>query len=308
MKRVLLSLFSLILIASMSFGLGTAFSKVAFQGYLTDANGDAITGTPDLTLTIYDALTGGNTLFTEIQTDVTVTNGVFDLIIGDVGTMADDAIFSGDIQYLGISVDGGTELSPRTQLVMVPYAFTASKVTGESVYVKNEGAQDLPIYAQNTQGVAIYARGGSGAGVFGTTEATNGYGTEGHALGDSGVGAYGQAHNSTGYGVYAVNTDATTGNHSGAALYIQGKINVEAGETYSSIGRGQVTAGTTGETVANDNVTDASMIILTVNQDTANTNGGVRIHSRLASNYFFVGTMDGNVASSNIGFYYLIIN
>ncbi len=308
MKRILVIFLSLFIFSSFVFATGPAFQKIAFQGYLTDDNGDALSGTYALTLTIYDALTDGNALFTETHSSVAVTSGVFDLLIGDVSQIADDSIFNGAIQYLGIKVDGGTELSPRTPLVAVPYAFTASKVTGESVWVKNEGAQDLPIYAQNTQGIAIYARGGSAATVIGSSEASSGYGLEGHAYGDSGAGVYGRAHTTTGWGVTAVNTTATDGNMSGGALSVTGKIKIDTGNSYSCAGSGTIPNGNARDAILNDNVTNNSMIFLTVYSADAISQGGIRVGSITAATGFTVETMNQVVADNDIDFWYLIIN
>jgi|GEM_PF-1813092 len=312
MKRLWLILFLFTLIFSgICFAVApvvTAFERYPFQGYLTDANGDPLNGSYDLTIACYTAATGGTTLFSESHSGVTVTNGVFNVLIGDgtVITPTSADIFNGDVQYLGVTVGSGTEITPRTVLAAVPYAFCAKNVTGETISVKKEGTTDIPVYAQNTQGIAVYARGGA-AGVVGSSEANNGYGLEGHAHGAFGVGVYGRAHLRSGWGVTAVNTDST--GSTGGALNVIGKIKVDTGHGYSCAGSGSFSGGTdTNITITNANVTDSSMIFLMVSGSNAITNGGIRVSSITSGTSFVVTTMDGNVASASFDFDYLIVN
>jgi len=53
-----------------------------FQGFLTDPSGNPINGNQSVTFTIYDAVSGGNNLWTETQT-VSVSNGLFNAVLGN---------------------------------------------------------------------------------------------------------------------------------------------------------------------------------------------------------------------------------
>jgi len=60
---------------------------INYQGQLTDAGGTPITGTVSLKFEIFDALTAGNRLpigspWEETHPTVTVTNGVFSVVMG----------------------------------------------------------------------------------------------------------------------------------------------------------------------------------------------------------------------------------
>jgi hypothetical protein len=76
--------------------LSAAFAAAAFaqvpnlinyQGRLTDANGAAVTGTKNFSISIYDAATGGNLLYTETIGAVTLdSNGVYSFQFGAGGT------------------------------------------------------------------------------------------------------------------------------------------------------------------------------------------------------------------------------
>src|SRR5262245_3177230 len=93
---------------------------MSYQGVLTDnAGGIPPDGSHSFTFTIYDNAVGGTTLWTETQSRP-VTRGGFDALLGSVNplTIAFDKPY-----YLGIQVDGGAELTPRTPLATSPYSF-----------------------------------------------------------------------------------------------------------------------------------------------------------------------------------------
>jgi hypothetical protein len=95
--------------------------KISFQGRLADDNGIPITGTRDFTFKIYNGLTGGSASWTESQTAVSVQNGIWSVRLGEV-TPISNTVFDGTTKYLEIQV-GTDTLSPRMQMVSVPYAY-----------------------------------------------------------------------------------------------------------------------------------------------------------------------------------------
>ena len=69
---------------------GAAFAQVPslinYQGSLTDANGDPVTGSKNFAISIYDAATGGNLLYTEDIGAVTLdSSGVYSFQFGEGG-------------------------------------------------------------------------------------------------------------------------------------------------------------------------------------------------------------------------------
>ena len=100
---------------------------ISYQGRLTDDGDQPVTGTPAMTFTIYTA--GGTSLWSEAHPTVTVTEGLFSVILGSQTALA-DSVFNGDDRYLGISVDGDDELSPRTLLTSSPGAAYARHLVG----------------------------------------------------------------------------------------------------------------------------------------------------------------------------------
>jgi len=98
---------------------------ISYQGLLTDASGKPISdGDHTVTVALYDAETGGSALYTETRT-VATSRGIFDAIIGAVTPIPPSIAFD-KLYYLGVSVDGDRELSPRTPFTSVPYALRSS--------------------------------------------------------------------------------------------------------------------------------------------------------------------------------------
>lgn len=87
---------------------------INYQGYLTDSSGNLMNGPVNITLTFWDALTGGNTLGSpKSYTNVNVNNGVLAQNI-DVS----DITFDNPI-YIETAVNGET-LAPRQLVTSVP--------------------------------------------------------------------------------------------------------------------------------------------------------------------------------------------
>jgi hypothetical protein len=104
-------------------------STMSYQGHLT--NGVSV-NVPDgpyaLTFKLYDVSSGGVALWTETQGSVTVTNGLFSVVLGSTTPLA----VPFDRQYwLGVTVGADPEMAPRALLTSVPYAMaTRTPVPG----------------------------------------------------------------------------------------------------------------------------------------------------------------------------------
>jgi hypothetical protein len=117
---------------------------ISFQGLLMNAQGQPISdGNHIVVLVIYDQANGGTVLFQETQT-VQVLRGVFNTVIGGATAGGIPPSVTFDRPYfLGVAVDEGPELSPRTPMTSVPYAMhaaVADKVIGGS---SGGGIQEL---------------------------------------------------------------------------------------------------------------------------------------------------------------------
>ena len=96
--------------------------RINYQGMLADASGEPLPGEHTVIFRIFDADVGGTELWSETQPVVADTSGVFSAVLGSVDSI--DAGFDG-LRWLEVAVDGET-LTPRRELVSVPYAFQAA--------------------------------------------------------------------------------------------------------------------------------------------------------------------------------------
>ena len=109
----------------------------SYQGVLVDGAGVAYPdGTYNLSFRLYDITTGGSPLWEE-QVSLLLNDGVFDALLGASNPI--DLPF--DKQYwLGIELEGESEMTPRLPLVAVPYALNAAKaVTADRIGPNGSG-------------------------------------------------------------------------------------------------------------------------------------------------------------------------
>lgn len=116
--------------SAVTLGADAAPQKINYQGILKDSNGDPVSGTVSMTFTIYDAATGGSVLWQETHSGVVVDEGGFSAILGDgdVPAALGDDVFDAAERFVGITINADPELSPRTQMVSVPYSQRVSTV------------------------------------------------------------------------------------------------------------------------------------------------------------------------------------
>lgn len=106
-------------------------STLNYQGFLREPDGSLTTGVYDITASIYNVATGGVPLYTTTLLDVTVRDGLFNIVLGDNPAMP-SSVFTNAPLYIGISLNGGTELIPRQRLHAVPWAFQASTLVNNA--------------------------------------------------------------------------------------------------------------------------------------------------------------------------------
>jgi hypothetical protein len=99
---------------------------INYQGTLTDEYGVAMDTTVSMTFSIYTDSTGGAQVWTESQLAVTVSSGLFNVLLGSVNTIP-DTVFHGISRWLGVQVEGEPEMTPRQRIVAVGYAFRTAE-------------------------------------------------------------------------------------------------------------------------------------------------------------------------------------
>ncbi|MGB6650497.1 MAG: hypothetical protein WBG01_18385 [Bacteroidota bacterium] len=139
---VLLTLF--ILAIGTAAALAEVPKTISYQGVLGDGSGNPSTDTSAaLTFRLYDTGSGGTAIWEETQS-VLFSNGLFTAILGSTAPLG----LPFDSQYwLGISVNGGSELSPRTPLTSSPYSLKAGDVDSGKVVKSINGLRDDVVLA-----------------------------------------------------------------------------------------------------------------------------------------------------------------
>ena len=135
MKRTFF-LSTLFFVLAVQFSWAPIPQTISYQGVLTDTSGKAVPdGVYNLTFKLYDDVIGGTPLWSETQ-PVTVSKGIFHAILGAVNPLA----LAFDTQYwLGVTVEGGSELTPRIKLTASPYSLnpggdSAWIASGDNIY------------------------------------------------------------------------------------------------------------------------------------------------------------------------------
>ena len=113
------------IIITIILSLSTLFSQsISTQGVLRDANGYALaTAQYNLTFRIYDSETGvnpNNPMWTGNYPNHPVTNGIFNVILGDDSDPVNMLSGSGSY-WLSIEIGSDGEMSPRLDLNTSPY-------------------------------------------------------------------------------------------------------------------------------------------------------------------------------------------
>jgi hypothetical protein len=102
-----------------------------YQGFLRNPDGSLTTGEYTITARIYDQATAGTTLYTTTVPNVTVRDGLFNIVLGDNPAL-DPGVFDDVPRYIGISLNPDPELIPRQRLHAVPWAYTAKTLVANA--------------------------------------------------------------------------------------------------------------------------------------------------------------------------------
>lgn len=124
-RRVICSTTASLLAALLSLmpQAGAAPFSLTYQAYLSDVHGEPIDGMTDLVLSLYATEIGGAAAWSESM-KVEVTQGLLTARLGHPGNPLPHDLFAGR-SYLGVTVKGDPEMTPRLALGSVPHAFRA---------------------------------------------------------------------------------------------------------------------------------------------------------------------------------------
>ena len=120
-----IQILAVIAVIAMSLPAAAAPTSIQLQGSLFTSSGLPANGKYDLTIGVYDKATAGALIWTGTLSQVTVTSGLFDAVIGPL--TVDD--LDGAERWVEVRVDSETPL-PRRPLLAVPYAVMAEEAEG----------------------------------------------------------------------------------------------------------------------------------------------------------------------------------
>jgi len=121
MKRSIVFMVSMIVFfCGITYAAMIVPEKINVQGMATDNSGNPLTSPDDLTFKLYDVSGGGAPLWSTTINDYPFDHGLF-----NVELSIPFSEFGGSNRWLGVSIGVSPELSPRIQLISVPYAYKA---------------------------------------------------------------------------------------------------------------------------------------------------------------------------------------
>jgi hypothetical protein len=214
--------------------------QISYQGVVTDATGTPINGSHTLQIAIYDAPSAGAPLHNETF-PVTLHDGVFNVLLGALTPFPSSLSFDRPY-FVGVAVDGGGELTPRTAMVAAPYALSAANAlltlpydgvtSADSVafsvrasgfggagrfWITSEGSSNVALEVRNAGTGPGMLSTSNGNGVWGITSSISAAGVVGDntgggeavvgkSRGGDGIGAVVGRNDSSGYGVRGFST------------------------------------------------------------------------------------------------------
>ena len=203
---------------------GTVASKISYQGRLTDAAGNPLSGNYDMEFQFWNAATGGSQVGSTIaKSGVPVTNGLFNV---ELDVEQDD--FNGQELWLQVRVrpSGGSWdpwMTPRQQILPVPYALSlrpGAHILGTLdnspiLHVRNDGSGiAVGLWGTSVNAAGVYGESTHGIGLSGVGH-DDSIGTQGYNTG-SGIGVKGYSDSG-----HAVHAQSSGGAFAGAALWAQ---------------------------------------------------------------------------------------
>jgi len=90
-----------------------------YQGRITE-DGAPFDGTAQLTFALYDA--NDNQVWEEQHQSIEIQQGIFHVLLGSVDAIPEELFSEHDELYLGITVNDGAEMEPRSRITSVAYS------------------------------------------------------------------------------------------------------------------------------------------------------------------------------------------
>lgn len=119
---------SAVLLIVITIAIGQAADLTTYQGRLLDDSGKPVEGRIAITITLYDDSLAGNIIWIDQFPDVPVSDGLFCVNL----SFAEQTVEFNKIEnlFMGLSVDGSEELSPRTRIIATPLSLRTATIEG----------------------------------------------------------------------------------------------------------------------------------------------------------------------------------
>ena len=115
----------LILLCCAALAIADVPRELSYQGRLTDDVGTAVDTTADLTIVIFADEAGTTPLWQETHPDVTVVNGLFDVVLGSINPIP-DTVFNGEVRWLGMQIESGPMSTVLVPILSAAYSIKSS--------------------------------------------------------------------------------------------------------------------------------------------------------------------------------------
>ena len=120
-KRCFLAMAVVFLMILMTVSAWAVPTSMNYQGMLTDSDGNALTGTYNMTFYLFTTPSDGSAIWSENHPSVQVTDGIYNVQLGGLTP----SLFENDELYLEVDVEGET-LVPRQQLTSTAFSMRAA--------------------------------------------------------------------------------------------------------------------------------------------------------------------------------------
>ena len=223
MKYYPITLFLAITLLLATATMAAVPQQINYQGYLTNTGGSPLDTTVAMTFSLYNAATLGTQLWTESPPSVIVSDGLFNVHLGQLEALG-DAVFNNPQVWLGITVGNNSEMTPRSRIVSVGYSYRVGTVDGAS---GGTVSSDLVV-----QGRGNFGSGNANTGTYAFVAGQNDTASGSHSTVSGGYSNSASAEEATvGGGV-----DNTA---SGDATTVGGGQYNDASGNYATVGGGQ---------------------------------------------------------------------
>jgi len=128
--------------------------RINYQGRLTDAVGAPVTDdTYNIKFVIYGSESGDDSLWYSGFQPVVVEGGLFSVMLGAAAPFPDD-LFTDFPRYLGMTLDGSAEMSPRIELTSTAFSLQALRAdsTGYAETIANNSVDSDKIVDRSVSG------------------------------------------------------------------------------------------------------------------------------------------------------------